>query len=599
MGSELCSLSSYNTGSEGAQPYIYRDIRGSHDHFNDGLRERLCDVMIEAPPGSHRYFIPVDDLDRLLTGDTILKELRDYGYNEEMVQSYSENILKSASRLFATLVYIRHGALILDFLHEGINDLHLPFTRSDMSSKNYKLCSRLRPGQPIKCIERCDRDLVDAFGRDQWYMLAPVFEYHDRVEHYDLHDNCVLPWVEDDERGDHEIQGGFGSVVKVAIHKAHQRFVGNAIQMPLPRFVAIKRLHSGNEEDFRTEVAMLKKLSRRKHAHLVTLLATFRYKGHFYLIFPYAHCNLRQYWQNTPIPDFSRATTLWVLRECRFVASALLMVHESRSTQVFTHESSNLIEMETGSRPDEESRRYGRHGDIKAENILWFEKDDGSPGQLVVADFGLMAFHTKETRSDVDAKYITGSPTYEPPELHLHSKISRAFDIWCLGCLYLEFITWLVCGWRHLQRFPDARDMVSPSAPQYLRDDTFFTIVGGGNQAVVRQAVKDWIADLHEMPRASMFVHDFLNLISDHLLIVFPRDRIKIGQLNMDLMEMVARALKDPSYLTDPRPYPARAQQAEPLSLAAFHWNGRIISPTTEEGVPLPKRLSGILERGP
>jgi serine/threonine protein kinase len=207
-----------------------------------------------------------------------------------------------------------------------------------------------------------------------------------------------------------------------------------------------------------------------------------------------------------------------------------------------------------------------------------------------------MAFHTKDTRSDVPAKHITGSPSYEPPECFLlHSKISRAFDIWSLGCLYLEFVTWLVCGWKHLQRFPKVREMRGPPAPEFL-DDTFFTINESENRAVVRQSVIDWIADLHEMPRASTFVHDFLNIISSRLLLVIPGERIRIGELNAELSHMLKHASIDPLYLTDPKPFPQRAQQPHPQSLAAFHRNGDIISPATQEGVSLPKQLSGILD---
>lgn len=194
------------------------------------LREKLCDIRRERPPGSHKYFIPADDLEHLLTADAISIELQAQGLSEDRARSYSEDILKSARKLFAILVYVRQGEKVLEFLEEDIEDSDLPFIRSDMDpkAKDYKLCSSRRPGQPIKCMENWSRHLVEDFGRDQWWMLVPIFEYHEGIEHYDLQDNCVLPWVEDEESGDREIQGGFGSVSKVAIHQAHQRFVGSS-----------------------------------------------------------------------------------------------------------------------------------------------------------------------------------------------------------------------------------------------------------------------------------------------------------------------------------------------------------------------------------
>lgn len=76
----------------------------------------------------------------------------------------------------------------------------------------------------------------------------------------------------------------------------------------------------------------------------------------------------------------------------------------------------------------EEARRYGRHGDIMAENILWFEENDNPHGLLVVADSGLMAFHSADTRSNVHAKHVTGLPSSlkhvhgdrRNPEVFLH-----------------------------------------------------------------------------------------------------------------------------------------------------------------------------------
>ena len=209
----------------------FRRVRSSSRSIYDTgdesvLREKLLDLRIEAPRRSHRYFIPRDDLDHLLTAETISEELQNYGLPDDLVRKTSETILNSALNLFAILVYVSNGDYIRDFLDEGIIDLDLPFDRCDVSPDNrdYKLCSTRRPGQPIKCMEDWNRDLKDEFGRDQWCMLGPVFEYHDRIKHYDLQSNCVLPWVEDEERGDHEIHGGFGSVCKVAIHPAHHRF---------------------------------------------------------------------------------------------------------------------------------------------------------------------------------------------------------------------------------------------------------------------------------------------------------------------------------------------------------------------------------------
>lgn len=136
---------------------------------------------------------------------------------------------------------------------------------------------------------------------------------------------------------------------------------------------------------------------------------------------------------------------------------------------------------------------YGRHGDIKPENILWFRKcpeteEQDANGILQIADFGLGRFHGRDSRSKVHPDSIQTSPTYEPPECKLHRPVSRAYDIWSLGCLYLEFITWLLLGSAEIETFSEGRGKQSISTD--INDDSFFTIVRDENNkpnAVVRE----------------------------------------------------------------------------------------------------------------
>jgi serine/threonine protein kinase len=360
--------------------------------------------------------------------------------------------------------------------------------------------------------------------------------------------------------------------------------------------IALKELHSQDPECFNSEVTMLKTFRNLKHAHLVKLLATFRWKGKYYLMFPYAGSNLREYWQRTPLPDFSQATVTWFLDQIKALASALYSVHEYQ----LTHPYPPIGQYTSGGNNAsgrEDDRRYGRHGDIKPENILWFAQEGShnleNKGHLVIADFGLTDFHKRATRSDVPAGHVTGSPTYEPPELILHWKISRAYDIWSLGCVYLEFVTWLIRGSEVLDRFPEARGKLKDK----LDDDTFFTIIGdetpgAPREAVVRESVQLWIAELREQPRSSAFINDILDLISKHMLIINPTNRIKSMHLNLKLREMKEKARGDPSYLTDRVvPHPS-SEQLRPMDLAALDLSDGNRSPSATEGTPLPTQPS-------
>lgn len=150
--------------------------------------------------------------------------------------------------------------------------------------------------------------------------------------------------------------------------------------------------------------------------------------------------------------------------------------------------------------------------------------------------------------------------------------------------MYLEFLTWIVCGWDALDQFPKARCQTKDT-----NDDTFFTFADHKKSATLRESVREWIDDLHEKPRCSAFVHDFLNLISDEMLVVAPEDRIRIELLDLKLARMVDMAKGNPGYLTAPRRLKPRSQDPKPLSLAAAGKNG-LLSPSRTDGTPLPVR---------
>ena len=572
------------------------------DAIESTLRDQLGEAQYE-PWTDFRYFIANNDLRRLITPESVLRQMRsekslgDVQIPEEAGRKISEH----AHKLFAILVYVRLGQHILRFLEDGIDDTHLPFVRrnSPNESRKFSLCSSKSQYQPINCMADWDHGDIRDFAKTQWYVLAPVLKFTNEVEHYELEPHCIPPWMEDhecdasDDKGK-AVSGGFGSVWKVRIHPAHQRVIEDAslgetgvsslpteeLECPYP-YAALKRLHDINEGCFQSEVAMLKEFRKHPHAHLVKLLATFRWNQKYYLLFPFAESNLREYWRATPSPAFSYDNVSWILQQCKAITSGLYVVHEQRYTHgPFRHNHN-------------EHSRYGRHGDLKAENILWFPGPGSELGRLVIADFGLTDFHKRSTRSEIPAGQITGSPSYEPPELRLDSKISRAYDIWTLGCLYLELLTWLVCGSDILDKFPDVRKEKDSSEPNLI-DDNFFTVLSEGShgaltkRAALRSAVSSWIQDLHEMPRCSNFVHEFLDLIANEMLLVDPSARMNIGQLNGAIQGMILKA-KDPLYLTEGVPRIPRDQsQPHHSSLAALKSKGHIFL-TTSEGIPLPR----------
>lgn len=257
----------------------------------------------------------------------------------------------------------------------------------------------------------------------------------------------------------------------------------------------MKELRSSRSTDaFAREVAALKRFNGKANNHLIQLLATFTQDDKQSLLFPWADGgNLRDFWRSNKEPLRTTSSShmipiSWILEQLLGLADALAALHNDKAL----------------------GGSY-RHGDIKPENILWFRTDShdtsGSNridlGSLKISDFGLATYHSKETVSD--RKSLRGfTQTYRPPECDVRDyNVSSKYDIWTLGCVYLEFITWLLDGWQGVdQKFPTARttDTSHPEDPQ--ADDSFFSVSNGSAK------VKPAVTEVRRGPCIRVVIHN-------------------------------------------------------------------------------------------
>ncbi|KAF5717856.1 CMGC kinase [Fusarium mundagurra] len=179
---------------------------------------------------------------------------------------------------------------------------------------------------------------------------------------------------------------------------------------------------------------MLAKLGKTNHCHLVSVLGAYCQFNEYYLIFDWADCDLLRYWKDRHSePDFSLENVLWLAEQCVGLASGLEQQDDTGDRSL--------------------KKLYGRHGDIKPENILWYRDSDQGPGTLRICDFGVSEIHSTQSRSGIGNSHVASSPYYRPPEWELQDgTISRSYDIWTIGCLYLEFLGWLLGGWNLSQK---------------------------------------------------------------------------------------------------------------------------------------------------
>lgn len=185
------------------------------------------------------------------------------------------------------------------------------------------------------------------------------------------------------------------------------------------------------------------------------------------------------------VPD--RSWVLWFAEQCLGLADGLHDIHNT------TQPRRNLAASNAGD--GTEDKNCGRHGDIKSHNVLWFKQEPGANGHgvLKIADFGLSRFHSQQT-TKVPAHGVAVSRSYQAPEAETTAEISRPFDIWSLGCLYLEFITWLVRGWDGVDAFSLRRSDEKDSM-NLFKQDNFYNLwrhVGSNSPlATVKKAVEE------------------------------------------------------------------------------------------------------------
>lgn len=159
--------------------------------------------------------------------------------------------------------------------------------------------------------------------------------------------------------------------------------------------------------------------------------------------------------------------------------------------------SQNLVVPSSYNPATDMEQLYGRHGDIKPANVLLFRTPDafGDMGILKLTDFGLAEFSAVHSKSYKQKSKVATSPSYRAPECDVYGGvIGRSYDIWTLGCLYLEFATWLLGGWKLVEKFTEKRTSLDR---QWLDipTDTFFEIVKcsetGTPGAMIKPAVTD------------------------------------------------------------------------------------------------------------
>ncbi|KAI0127337.1 kinase-like domain-containing protein [Xylariales sp. AK1849] len=191
---------------------------------------------------------------------------------------------------------------------------------------------------------------------------------------------------------------------------------------------------------------------------------------------------------------------------------------------------------------------------------LWKNTSPDEP----LSDFGLARFHSENSRSNIRLSRVICTPTYRPPECDLEdSTISRSFDIWSLGCVLLEFVTWYLGGWEYLNKYVEGRMQKDVHGH---KSDQLFELVEdrrtGEPAARVKLEIIEWVDELHTNAKCSEIMHQFLDYIQLKMLLVLPQDRTSCQEVYKKL-DCLYQWLIQPSYKVIASPWTPQ-KSAEP-----------------------------------
>ncbi|KAI1473110.1 kinase-like domain-containing protein [Daldinia caldariorum] len=441
---------------------------GVREYKTNQLYTTLRDNRIHTNNNS-TLFIPFDKLELAKNRGLVKQALQEDDAPRDEISRWVESICtiqpdgSEFFRIFAILVLCEKARSIGKFISQHIDDSYLPLPTVERHENNIKI-SQDNKGRQInrenlqylfQDRKEWKQGSLDNFANYQWWTIAPFFYRPDNViPHYVLEASDVLPFTEKKDHLEPEVesldpdvkeavlQGGFGDVFIVKIHPSHYQFRNQSFNDSSHLF-ALKRLKSKNYTDFKSEVDALRKHNYSIEEHLIPLLATIEKEseaGKYYLLFPKANGDLRHFWKTQLVRNPDRVSMIrWVAEQCLGIARALSMLHQDQDTN-----------------KGEDYPIYGRHGDIKASNILWFSKPGASGPSgwcLVLSDFGLMRFHRAISISAQTASKLKKTLTYQAPEFDITgAKISRKSDIWALGCTWNSLLatSWDLRPWKKI-----------------------------------------------------------------------------------------------------------------------------------------------------
>jgi serine/threonine protein kinase len=350
-------------------------------------------------------------------------------------------------------------------------------------------------------------DATEIFGPDRGrsffnaqFCYAPVTIV--KGEHQDIGPLMRVPILYDKE----ELGRGISGSVRKATFPPGVWQTRNGKLNTENQVVAVKKFD--NKEFFEPEKEIYRALQKDgKNNNVVRCLGSLQHEtthGTDYLIFlPLALYNLDTF-LNQPYVHPNRPANLFqdaadILDYAAGLACGLRYLHD-----VLDNEMGQEISV--------------LHGDFKPQNILVYRD---KPFIWKISDYGYSKTKPREQGQD-DTTAAVREGTFVSPEAHSGRNITVASDLWGMGCVLIEVITYTVGGPDLVQAFRELRNQEGQG------HDRFF--VTGDEGVCVNPAVTRWCAHLPGIARnkdelLGEVINDVLAFLRDKLLVIDVEER--------------------------------------------------------------------------
>ena len=269
------------------------------------------------------------------------------------------------------------------------------------------------------------------------------------------------------------------------------------------------------------EVSFHRAMANLSHHHLLKCLASFVFSSKYHMIYEKADCNVEEFMSRYPNPQNLANLSSGDLAQQLFgLADALYVIHNQGGSD--SSVGTNLLNVPQG------AQRTGYIHDIKPENLLmfvynqngkktyWFRISDFSCAKVV----DILTSVSGKNRISWKTASKSGTPIYRAPEAITEGQTSRPYDLWSLGCVYLELLVWFLDGYGSLLKFRKERECYV--SPESYQDEGFYYKPEKSGVFKLRKAVSEKIDNV--LSRCVGPLNDIARVIRQ-LLQIDPKQR--------------------------------------------------------------------------